>query len=71
MVEPGFSGETAPIGNHRALAESMLRAWRQTNPWPMAGFPRPQIFGDMDPNTAIPELLRFAESAGALSPRTK
>ncbi len=61
VVEPGRSGETVPIGDHRALADAMLRAWRNDHPWPMAGFSRPKVFDEMEPKRAAEKLLRFAQ----------
>lgn len=60
LVESGVNGELVPIGDHKALASAMLRAWRGESKWNTSEFRRPTILDDMTPKLAAQNLLALA-----------
>jgi glycosyltransferase involved in cell wall biosynthesis len=60
MVEPGRNGELVPLGDARALADVMVRTWRQEVPWLGRGFQPPKILTRMRPAVAVEEFLKLS-----------
>lgn len=59
LVEPGQSGELLAPDDISGLAAAMLQAWRGDSPWLGAGFRKPAILAELEPETAARNLLRF------------
>lgn len=59
LVEPGRNGELVPIGDDRALADAMLRAWRHGARWFGDGFRAPAVLAQSSPQRAAGELLQL------------
>lgn len=59
LVEPGLNGELVEIGDVEALAEAMLKAWRQGRNW-INPFIKPSIFKELEPKQAALNLIRLA-----------
>ena len=62
LVDPGRNGELVPIGDVTALADAMVRTWRNEVPWLGANFQRPTIFDEMTPSEAVKRFLLLADS---------
>jgi glycosyltransferase involved in cell wall biosynthesis len=60
LIEPGFSGELIPIGDHKALSNILVKVWRKEVGWIGSKFRLPMIFKEMEPRTAAENLLRIA-----------
>lgn len=60
LVEHGRSGELLPPGDAVALADAMVRVWRNEVPWTGSGFQRPAILDEMAPDKAVANLIRLS-----------
>ena len=69
LVEPGHSGELVPIGDVRALAEAMVRAWRGEAAWSAEGFRPSKALEAMAPAEAVARFLDLASSSATLGER--
>ena len=69
MVEPGRNGDLVPLGDAHALANAMLRAWRNEAPWVGKGFRSPEIFTTMTPQNALEGFLNLSHARGNVGKR--
>ena len=60
LVEPGVTGELAPLGDEAALAAALLRVWRGQSPAHKGFTWRAEIAEQMRPRRAVANLLAFA-----------
>lgn len=60
LVEPGVSGELVEVGNHKTLAEIILKVWRREVEWSQDSFQQPSILKELEPHQAAKNLIKLA-----------
>jgi glycosyltransferase involved in cell wall biosynthesis len=60
LIEPGSNGELIPIADPAALAEAMLKVWRQGTNQESCPFSPPAILKELEPKVAASNLIRLA-----------
>ncbi len=61
LVEAGKNGELVPMDDEKALADSLVRAWRGQANWLGAGFQHPSSLSELEPKTAVENLINLFE----------